>query len=278
MNTPRSSSLSSGMVMLLAAAAGIIVANLYYAQTLVGPIGAALGLSPAAAGLIVTLTQIGYTLGLLFIVPLGDLLENRRLIVTGLLVTSGALVVAATRHHRVGVPARRAGHRPGRRRGPGIGAICRPPVAGSHTRPGGRQGRQRPAARHHGGAAGGKRAGRPGWLADRVRHRRCAGRPAGRAAAYQVAAAAADGGTTLSSPDRLAVAAVDHDRGAASARAVSRRPVRRLQPVLDRGATGAGRPGVRPARRTASPSLRWSAWPAPWPRLSPAAWPTPATR
>jgi predicted MFS family arabinose efflux permease len=96
MHTPRSSSISSGMVMLLAAAAGIIVANLYYAQPLVGPIGAALGLPPAAAGLIVTLTQIGYTLGLLFIVPLGDLVENRRLIVTGLLVTSAALLVAAT--------------------------------------------------------------------------------------------------------------------------------------------------------------------------------------
>jgi predicted MFS family arabinose efflux permease len=96
MNTPRSSSISSGMVMLLAAAAGIIVANLYYAQPLVGPIGAALGLPPAAAGLIVTLTQIGYTLGLLFIVPLGDLVENRRLIVAGLLVTSAALLVAAT--------------------------------------------------------------------------------------------------------------------------------------------------------------------------------------
>jgi len=96
MNAPRSPTLSSGMVMLLAAAAGIIVANLYYAQPLVGPIGAALGLPPAAAGLIVTLTQIGYTLGLLFIVPLGDLLENRRLIVTGLLVTSVALLVAAT--------------------------------------------------------------------------------------------------------------------------------------------------------------------------------------
>ena len=96
MHTPRSSSISSGMVMLLAAAAGIIVANLYYAQPLVGPIGATLGLPPAAAGLIVTLTQIGYTLGLLFIVPLGDLVENRRLIVTGLLVTSAALLVAAT--------------------------------------------------------------------------------------------------------------------------------------------------------------------------------------
>jgi len=96
MHTSRSSSLSSGMVMLLAAAAGVIVANLYYAQPLVGPIGAALGLPPAAAGLIVTLTQVGYTLGLLFIVPLGDLLENRRLIVTGLLATSAALLLAAT--------------------------------------------------------------------------------------------------------------------------------------------------------------------------------------
>ena len=87
--------ISPGMVMLLAAATGLIVANLYYAQTLVGPISAATGLSAAAAGLIVTLTQIGYTLGLLFIVPLGDLLENLRLIFTGLLFTSAMLVIAA---------------------------------------------------------------------------------------------------------------------------------------------------------------------------------------
>jgi predicted MFS family arabinose efflux permease len=87
--------ISPGMVLLLAAATGLIVANLYYAQTLVGPISAATGLSAGAAGLIVTLTQIGYTLGLLFVVPLGDLLENRRLIVGGLLFTSAMLVLAA---------------------------------------------------------------------------------------------------------------------------------------------------------------------------------------
>jgi predicted MFS family arabinose efflux permease len=87
--------ISPGMVLLLAAATGLIVANLYYAQTLVGPISAATGLSAQAAGLIVTLTQIGYTLGLLFVVPLGDLLENRRLIVTGLLFTAAMLVLAA---------------------------------------------------------------------------------------------------------------------------------------------------------------------------------------
>jgi predicted MFS family arabinose efflux permease len=83
------------MVLLLAVAAGLIVANLYYAQILIGPISAATGLPPKAAGLIVTLTQIGYTLGLLFVVPLGDLLENRRLVFSALIFTSVALLVAA---------------------------------------------------------------------------------------------------------------------------------------------------------------------------------------
>ena len=87
--------ISSAMVWLLAISTGLIVANLYYAQTLVGPISAATGLTPRAAGLIVTLTQIGYCLGLLFIVPLGDLVENRRLVVGALLLTSFALVAAA---------------------------------------------------------------------------------------------------------------------------------------------------------------------------------------
>lgn len=83
------------MVTLLAAACGIIVANLYYAQPLIGPISQATGISPGAAGLIVTLTQVGYGLGLLFIVPMGDLFENRRLVLTGLAVTCIALVGAA---------------------------------------------------------------------------------------------------------------------------------------------------------------------------------------
>ena len=95
MNKPEEKDISPGMVMLLATATGLIVASLYYAQTLVGPISASTGLSAEAAGLIVTLTQIGYCIGLLFIVPLGDLLENRRLIVTGLLFTSAMLVMAA---------------------------------------------------------------------------------------------------------------------------------------------------------------------------------------
>ncbi|WP_229505998.1 MFS transporter [Massilia genomosp. 1] len=94
-NTEHTGDISSGMVLLLAVAAGLIVANLYYAQTLVGPISRATGLSAAAAGLIVTLTQVGYTVGLLFIVPLGDVLENRRLVIGALLLTAVALLTAA---------------------------------------------------------------------------------------------------------------------------------------------------------------------------------------
>ncbi len=83
------------ITLLLAIACGAIVANLYYAQPLIGLISASIHLSPSAAGLIVTLAQIGYCLGLLFIVPLGDLIENRRLVVTALCVTVLALIAAA---------------------------------------------------------------------------------------------------------------------------------------------------------------------------------------
>lgn len=75
-------SLSSGLTLLLGAAVGIIAANLYYAQPLVALIAQSLSLDPAMAGLVVTLTQIGYGLGVLFIVPLGDLVENRKLILS----------------------------------------------------------------------------------------------------------------------------------------------------------------------------------------------------
>ncbi|MEK3963613.1 MULTISPECIES: MFS transporter [Paenibacillus] len=87
--------ISSWMMFMLAAACGLIVANLYYAQTLVGPISVSTGLSSTAAGLIVTLTQIGYVVGLLFIVPLSDIVENRRLTIITLMVAVGALLVAA---------------------------------------------------------------------------------------------------------------------------------------------------------------------------------------
>lgn len=87
-------SLPAWTTLLLAAACGMIVATLYYVQPLVGPIGAALGLPPQAAGLIVTMTQLGYGVSLTLVVPLTDLVENRRLIVTALLASTLALIAA----------------------------------------------------------------------------------------------------------------------------------------------------------------------------------------
>lgn len=87
------------LIMLLAVACGLIVANIYYAQPLAGPIAQALGISAGATGLVVTLTQIGYGLGLLFVVPLGDLVETRRLVLTAVAVASAAMLSAAVARH-----------------------------------------------------------------------------------------------------------------------------------------------------------------------------------
>ena len=88
-------SLSPWLTLLLAFACGLIVANIYYAQPLIGPISTELGMSPHAAGLVVTMTQLGYGLGLLFIVPLGDLIENRSLVLAIMAVGTLALLAAA---------------------------------------------------------------------------------------------------------------------------------------------------------------------------------------
>jgi predicted MFS family arabinose efflux permease len=88
-----------GLSFLLASATGLIAANLYYGQPLAGPIGATLGLSAQATGLIVTLTQIGYGTGLLLIVPLGDLVENRGLVLGLIGLATVGLVGAAMATH-----------------------------------------------------------------------------------------------------------------------------------------------------------------------------------
>ncbi|RVK07369.1 MFS transporter, partial [Sinorhizobium meliloti] len=92
--TQHPTGLSAGMTFLMAAACGLIAANLYYTQPLAGPIAVDIGLPAEATGLIVTLTQIGYGLGLLLLVPLGDLVENRRLIVTMIGLVTLALIAA----------------------------------------------------------------------------------------------------------------------------------------------------------------------------------------
>ncbi|MGQ0625908.1 MAG: MFS transporter [Sporichthyaceae bacterium] len=68
------------LVVLLAVACGASAANMYYAQPLLEEIAADLDVSPGAAGLLVTAGQIGFALGLLTLVPLGDLISRHRLI------------------------------------------------------------------------------------------------------------------------------------------------------------------------------------------------------
>ncbi|KAF4324680.1 hypothetical protein G195_002002 [Phytophthora kernoviae 00238/432] len=100
-NEVKAKPVPSWLILLLAAACGLVAANLYYAQTVVGPISVTTGLSSAAAGLIVTLTQIGYVIGLLFIVPLSDIVENKRLVTFFLIILVFGLIAAAFSSHAV---------------------------------------------------------------------------------------------------------------------------------------------------------------------------------
>lgn len=79
---------SGWLILSLAIACGVTLANVYYAQPLVGPISESFGIGVATGSLIVTMIQLGYVGGLVFLAPLGDLVENKRLI----LATLGALV------------------------------------------------------------------------------------------------------------------------------------------------------------------------------------------
>ncbi|ACY14112.1 MFS transporter [Haliangium ochraceum] len=85
----------ASLVALLAASAGFAVAALYYSQPILGVLGADLGASASTMGLLPTLTQLGYALGILFLVPLGDRWDRRRVIVAKALLLMMALVGAA---------------------------------------------------------------------------------------------------------------------------------------------------------------------------------------
>ncbi|MGA7965473.1 MAG: MFS transporter [Gammaproteobacteria bacterium] len=86
---------NSPLVLVMAIATGAAVANIWYAQPLLDTLGHAFGVSNGTAGLIVALTQLGYAAGLAFLVPLGDLLERRRLITVITLGTVLSLAFAA---------------------------------------------------------------------------------------------------------------------------------------------------------------------------------------
>ncbi|WP_231943445.1 MFS transporter [Hydrogenophaga crassostreae] len=83
-------SMPASLVLLLASGAGLAVAALYYSQPMLGELGADIGATPRSVGLVPTLTQLGYALGILLLAPLGDRYDRRRII----LAKAAALVVA----------------------------------------------------------------------------------------------------------------------------------------------------------------------------------------
>src|SRR5690606_37735509 len=94
-STPAASEPSAVLLAVLAVAAGVLVANLYYAQPLIAAIGPDIGVSPDLAGSLVSTTQIGYGVGLFLLVSLADLVENKRLALVTLTLTGISLVGAA---------------------------------------------------------------------------------------------------------------------------------------------------------------------------------------
>ena len=87
--------LSPTLIVLMSVATGLAVASNYYAQPLLETIARAFALSPGEAGFIVTTAQLGYAAGLLFLVPLGDMFERRRLIVLMTLLAAGGMLIIA---------------------------------------------------------------------------------------------------------------------------------------------------------------------------------------
>lgn len=99
---PAAPRLSTVTILILALASGLSVANIYYAQPLLDLMARDLGFPVASAGLVVTLTQIGYALGLIFAVPLGDLIDPRRVAVgQGMLSVVALVAVGTAQNERV---------------------------------------------------------------------------------------------------------------------------------------------------------------------------------
>ena len=87
--------LSKWNIAIMALCTGLIVANIYYSQPLMVLMSEEFKVSESNAGQVTFFTQVGYALGLLFCVPLGDMLEKRKQIVIMTLASAGALIVSA---------------------------------------------------------------------------------------------------------------------------------------------------------------------------------------
>ena len=89
---PATAAVPHALVLLLATAAGLAVASIYYSQPLLGLLATNLHASTAQVGLVPTLTQLGYALGILLLAPLGDRHDRRSLIALKAIVLAAALL------------------------------------------------------------------------------------------------------------------------------------------------------------------------------------------
>ena len=87
------------LLLTMAVIAGLTVANCYYNQPLLEMIRHDLGISQHSANLITVATQIGYALGLCFLIPMGDLYSRRRIIVTNMTVAAIMAIIIALAHN-----------------------------------------------------------------------------------------------------------------------------------------------------------------------------------
>lgn len=87
--------LTTGLTLLMAIATGLVVASNYYAQPLLDTIALQFNLTTNMAGFIVTAAQLGYAVGLLFLVPLGDLFERKKLVIIMTTLSASGLLITA---------------------------------------------------------------------------------------------------------------------------------------------------------------------------------------
>ena len=83
------------LLALMAVATGLSVANCYYNQPLLGSMATNFGVSDFSASMVATLTQIGYVVGLVFVIPLGDLVSRKKLILANYVISACALLAIA---------------------------------------------------------------------------------------------------------------------------------------------------------------------------------------
>lgn len=81
MDKNEKTTLTSSLILLLSITCGVVVANMYYIQPIGTKVATSLSVSTSAIGILTMLTQLGYALGLLFLVPLGDVVDRPKLII-----------------------------------------------------------------------------------------------------------------------------------------------------------------------------------------------------